>query len=79
MIVCCIDTCRAHIVGSDAHAPLETLVESMDEVCDASPAGRSEIERFREAHPSDFREARARLTRLTALHQQALPGRMLCS
>lgn len=36
MIVCCIDTCRAHIVGSDAHAPLETLVESMDEVCDAS-------------------------------------------
>ena len=38
MIVCCIDTNRAHVVPGAATAPLETLAESADEVCDACRA-----------------------------------------
>lgn len=38
MIVCCIDTNRAHVVPGAATAPLETLAESADEVCDARRA-----------------------------------------
>ena len=38
MIVCCIDTNGAHVVPGAATAPLETLAESTDEVCDARRA-----------------------------------------